>query len=132
MSNSSQLNVLNNDFALTITDEAAKRVRDVVNDGLPETAGLRVAVLGGGCNGLTYDVIIAVGPQPGDTILAINNTRVFVNESSVQYLNGMSVDWISSMQQSRFVFQNPNETGNCGCGKSFSVDPASSQQSSGE
>ena len=127
MSNSAQLHVLNNDFALTITDEAAKRVRDVVNDGLPETAGLRVAVLGGGCNGLTYDVIIAVGPQPGDTILAINNTRVFVNESSVQYLNGMSVDWISSMQESRFVFQNPNETGNCGCGKSFSVDTASPQ-----
>ena len=132
MSNSSQLKVLNNDFALTITDEAAKRVRDVVNDGLPETAGLRVAVVGGGCNGLSYDVIIAVGPQPGDTILAINNTRVFVNESSVQYLSGMSVDWISSMQESRFVFQNPNVTGNCGCGKSFSVDTASSQQSSGE
>jgi len=125
MINSSQLNVLNNDFTLTITDEAAKRVRDVVNDGLPETAGLRVAVVGGGCNGLSYDVIIAVGPQPGDTILAFNNTRVFVNESGVQYLNGMSVDWISSMQESRFIFQNPNETGSCGCGKSFSVDTAS-------
>lgn len=47
MSNSSQLNVLNNDFTLTITDEAAKRVRDVVNGGLPETAGLRVGVVGG-------------------------------------------------------------------------------------
>jgi len=70
--------------------------------------------------------------QPGDTILEINNTRVFVNESSAQYLNGMIVDWISSMQESRFVFQNPNETGNCGCGKSFSVDTASSQQSSGQ
>ena len=88
--------------------------------------------MGGGCNGLTYDVIIAVGPQPGDTILAINNTRVFVNESGAQYLNGMSVDWISSLQQSRFVFQNPNETGHCGCGKSFSVDTPSSQQRSGE
>ena len=127
MSNSSQLNVLNNDFTLAITDEAAKRVRDVVNGGLPETAGLRVAVVGGGCNGLSYDVIIAAGPQPGDTILEINNTRVFVNESGLQYLNGMSIDWISSLQQSRFVFQNPNETGSCGCGKSFSVDTASSQ-----
>ena len=125
MSNSSQLIVLNNDFALTITNEAAKRVRDVISGGLPETAGLRVAVVGGGCNGLNYDVIIAVGPQPGDTILEINNTRVFVNESGAQYLNGMIVDWISSMQESRFVFQNPNETGHCGCGKSFSVDTAS-------
>ena len=125
MSNSSQLNVLKNDFALTITNEAAKRVRDVVSGGLPETAGLRVAVVGGGCNGLNYDVIVAAGPQPGDTILEINNTRVFVNDSGAQYLNGMIVDWISSMQESRFVFQNPNETGHCGCGKSFSVDTAS-------
>ena len=125
MTNSSQVNVLNNYFALTITDEAAKRVRDVVSGGMPDTAGLRVAVVGGGCNGLNYDVIIAVGPQPGDTILEINNTRVFVNESGAQYLNGMIVDWISSMQESRFVFQNPNETGHCGCGKSFSVDTAS-------
>ena len=122
MTNSSQVNVLINDFTLTITNEAAKRVRDVVSGGLPDTAGLRVAVVGGGCNGLNYDVIIAVGPQPGDTILEINNTRVFVNESGAQYLNGMIVDWISSMQESRFVFQNPNETGHCGCGKSFSVD----------
>ena len=125
MTNSSQVNVLNNDFTLTITNEAAKRVRDVVSGGLPDTAGLRVAVVGGGCNGLNYDVIIAVGPQPGDTILEINNTRVFVNDSGAQYLNGMIVDWISSMQESRFVFQNPNETGHCGCGKSFSVDTAS-------
>lgn len=131
MSTSSQLDVLNNDFTLTITDEAAKRVRDVINDGLPETAGLRVGVVGGGCSGLSYDVIIAVGPQSGDSILEINNTRVFVNESSAQYINGMIVDWISSMQESRFVFQNPNETGNCGCGTSFSVDPALSQRSSG-
>ena len=124
MSNSSQVNVLNKNFALTITDEAAKRVRDVVSGGLPDTAGLRVAVVGGGCNGLNYDVIVALGPQPGDTILEINNTCVFVNESGAQYLNGMIVDWISSMQESRFVFQNPNETGHCGCGKSFSVDTA--------
>ena len=121
MRNSSQLNVLNNDFTLTITDEAAKRVRDVINGGLPETAGLRVGVVEGGCSGLNYDVRIAEGPDSGDTTIEINNTRVFVNEFSAQYINGMIVDWISSMQESRFVFQNPNETGNCGCGISFSV-----------
>ena len=121
MSNSSQLNVLNSDFTLTITDEAARRVQDVIRDGLPETAGLRVAVVEGGCSGLNYDVRIAEGPHSGDTIIEINDTRVFVNEFSVQYINGMIVDWISSMQESRFVFQNPNETGNCGCGVSFSV-----------
>lgn len=121
MGNLSQLNVLNNDFTLTITDEAAKRVRDVINGGLPDTAGLRVGVVEGGCSGLTYDVRIAEGPDSGDTILEINNTRVFINEFSARYINGMIVDWISSMQGSRFVFQNPNETGNCGCGTSFSV-----------
>lgn len=131
MSNSSQLNIVNSDFTLTITDGAAKRVRDVIKGGLPETAGLRVGVVEGGCSGLTYDVGIAEGPHAGDTILEFNNTRVFVNESSAQYINRMIVDWISSMQESRFVFQNPNETGNCGCGISFSADPASSQRSSG-
>ena len=122
MRNSSQLNVRNNDFTLGITDEAAKRVRDVINNsGLPETAGLRVGVVTGGCSGLTYDVGIAEGPDSDDTTIEINNTRVFVNEFSVQYINGMILDWVSSMQESRFVFQNPNETGNCGCGTSFSV-----------
>lgn len=121
MRNSSQLNVLNNDFTLTITDEAAKRVRDVINGGLPETAGLRVVVVAGGCSGLTYDVGIAEGPHSGDTTIENNDTRVFVNEFSAQYINGMIVDWFSSMQESRFIFQNPNETGNCGCGISFSV-----------
>ena len=122
MHNSSQLKVLNDDFTLSITDEAAKRVRGVINDlGLPETAGLRVGVEAGGCSGLNYDVRIAEGPESGDTTIEINDTRVFVNEYSAQYINGMIVDWISSMQESRFVFQNPNETGNCGCGTSFSV-----------
>ncbi|MBI2404253.1 MAG: iron-sulfur cluster assembly accessory protein [Gemmatimonadetes bacterium] len=121
MSNSSQLNIVTSDFTLTITDGAAKRVRDVIKGGLPETAGLRVGVVAGGCSGLTYDVTIAEGPHSADMILKINNTRVFVDKSSAQYINGMIVDWISSMQESRFVFQNPNETGNCGCGISFSV-----------
>ncbi len=99
----------------------AKRVRVVVIGGLPDTAGLWVGVVEGGCSGLNYDVRIAEGPHSGDTILEINDTRVFVNEFSAQYISGMIVDWISSMQESRFVFQNPNETGNCGCGISFSV-----------
>ena len=122
MQNSSQLNVLNNDFTLSITDEAAKRVRDVINNvGLPETAGLRVGVVEGGCSGLNYDVRITEAPDSDDTTIEINNTRVFVSEFSAQHIKGMSVDWVSSMQESRFVFQNPNETGNCGCGTSFSV-----------
>ncbi len=122
MHNSSKLNVLNDDFTLNITDQAAKRVRGVINDArLPETAGLRVGVVEGGCSGLNYDVRIAEGPDSCDTTIEINNTRVFVNEFSARHINGMIVDWISSMQESRFVFQNPNETGNCGCGTSFSV-----------
>jgi iron-sulfur cluster assembly protein len=116
-----ELNIVNSNFTLTITDGAAKRVRDVIKGGLPETAGLRVGVVAGGCSSLTYDVGIAEGPHSGDTILEFNNTRVFVNQSSAQYINGMIVDWISSMQESRFVFENPNATGHCGCGTSFSV-----------
>ena len=110
-------------FFLTITDKAAARVAHVIEEhGLPSSAGLRVGVTEGGCSGLNYDVGIANGPNQNDTVLSLNATNVFVDPFSAQYVSGMQVDWISSMQESRFVFENPNETGGCGCGVSFTVD----------
>ncbi|MCH7776054.1 MAG: iron-sulfur cluster assembly accessory protein, partial [Gemmatimonadetes bacterium] len=51
----------------------------------------------------------------------LNGTNIFVNAFSAQYISGMTIDWTSSMQESRFVFNNPNATGGCGCGVSFTV-----------
>ncbi len=109
-------------FLLTITDEGAARVAEVIRQySLPEGAGLRAGVTEGGCSGLNYDVQVAEEPNPDETVFVLNGTNIFVNAFSAQYISGMTIDWTSSMQESRFVFNNPNATGGCGCGVSFTV-----------
>jgi iron-sulfur cluster assembly protein len=109
-------------FLLTITDEAAVRVAEVIGQyDLPEGAGLRAGVTEGGCSGLNYDVQVAEEPSPDETVFVLNGTNIFVSAFSAQYISGMTIDWTSSMQESRFVFNNPNATGGCGCGVSFTV-----------
>lgn len=124
MTDGSDLRVSEQQFALTLTDAAARRVREIVGllEFAPETAGLRVHVVEGGCSGLNYDVQVVAGPGTDDAVHVINDTRVFVNPFSLPHVNGTAVDWISSFQESRFVFQNPNATGGCGCGISFTTD----------
>ena len=109
-------------FLLTITDKGAARVAEVIGQyKLPEGAGLRAGVTEGGCSGLNYDVEVAEEPNPDETVFVLNGTNIFVNVFSAQYISGMTIDWTSSMQESRFVFNNPNATGGCGCGVSFTV-----------
>lgn len=109
-------------FLLTITDKGAARVAEVIGQyKLPEGAGLRAGVTEGGCSGLNYDVEVAEEPNPDETVFVLNGTNIFVNAFSAQYISGMTIDWTSSMQESRFVFNNPNATGGCGCGVSFTV-----------
>ena len=119
-------------FYLVVTDDAAAQVARVIKEHtLPEGAGLRAGVTEGGCSGLNYDVRIAEGPEEHDTVFVLNGINVFVDPFSAQYVSGMRVDWISSMQESRFVFENPNATGGCGCGVSFTVDPAAQPPTGG-
>ena len=111
-------------FTLSLTERAAKQVQRAIEEhGLPETAGLRAGATEGGCSGYNYDVGIEDAPKRGDIVLERHGARVFVNQFSRDLISGMTIDWISSMQESRFVFQNPNASGECGCGVSFSVDP---------
>ncbi len=70
---------------------------------------------------VNYDVQVAEEPKPDETVFVLNGTNIFVNAFSAQYISGMTIDWTSSMQESRFVFNNPNATGGCGCGVSFTV-----------
>ncbi len=110
-------------FLLTVTDKAAERVAKAIGEfDLSGAAGLKVAVTEGGCSGLNYDVQVAEGPGGDETVFVLNGTNVFVNAFSAPHVSGMTIDWISSMQESRFVFDNPNATGGCGCGVSFTVE----------
>jgi iron-sulfur cluster assembly protein len=109
--------------ALTLTDRAAEEVRKFITaEQVPvETAGLRISVLPGGCSGFKYSLNIEERSLEDDLVTDINGIRVFVDGFSLQYLNGVTVDYVSSMQGSGFTFHNPNATGGCGCGSSFAV-----------
>lgn len=87
----------------------------------PDAGGLRVSVLPGGCSGFKYSLNIEERPLEDDHILPVERVRVFVDGFSLQYLNGVTVDYVTSMQGSGFTFTNPNATGGCGCGTSFTA-----------
>ena len=118
-----QPGVAQDEFVLTITDAAAWGVNKLIgtHDLDPATAGLMVGASKGGCSGYMYEVRVEASAADGDEILEINGVRVFVNEFSKPLVTGMMVDWISSMTEQRFEFSNPNASGNCGCGQSFST-----------
>ncbi len=90
-------------------------------DNLPETAGLRVRVVPGGCSGFQYSLNIEEESRQGDFIVDQHDVKLFVDMFSAQYLNGVTVDYTSNMMGSGFTFENPNATGGCGCGTSFSA-----------
>ena len=110
-------------FALILTDKAAAEVKKFIDaEQVPvETAGLRVGVLPGGCSGFKYSLNIEEQPLEDDMVAEVNGVRVFVDGFSAQYLTGVTVDYVSSMQGSGFTFHNPNATGGCGCGSSFTA-----------
>ena len=87
----------------------------------PEQGGLRVAVMPGGCSGFKYSLVIEDKGADDDMVLDQNGFKVFVDPFSAQYLSGTIIDYVSSMQGSGFTFKNPNSTGGCGCGSSFSA-----------
>src|SRR5690349_4222032 len=109
--------------AVTLTDRAADQVRQFMSaESVPlETAGLRIAVLPGGCSGFKYGLNIEEKPFDDDIILELAGVKVFVDAFSAQYLTGTTIDYVSSMQGAGFTFTNPNATGGCGCGSSFTV-----------
>ncbi len=110
-------------FALIITARAAEEVQKfIAQEQVPiESAGLRVSVLPGGCSGFKYSLNVEERPLEDDMVAAVNGVRVFVDGFSAQYLTGITIDYVSSMQGSGFTFSNPNATGGCGCGSSFTA-----------
>jgi iron-sulfur cluster assembly accessory protein len=110
-------------FALNLTGRAAEEVQKfIAQEQVPvESAGLRVSVLPGGCSGFKYSLNIEERPLDDDLVSEINGVRVFVDGFSAQYLTGVTIDYVSSMQGSGFTFNNPNATGGCGCGSSFTA-----------
>jgi iron-sulfur cluster assembly protein len=108
---------------LNVTEPAAVEIKKFMSseEGLPETAGLRVRVVPGGCSGFQYSLNIEEASRQGDFVLEEKGVRLFVDMFSAQYLNGVQIDYVTNVMGAGFTFTNPNATGSCGCGSSFTA-----------
>lgn len=106
---------------ITLTENAVKQIRRFrEEEGVP-AGGLRVAVAGGGCSGLSYKLEFQKEPAPTDKIFEQDGVKVFVDPKSLLYVKGLELDYSGGLNGTGFVFRNPNASKSCGCGTSFSV-----------
>lgn len=107
---------------MTMTVTAVAKVQDFIQEhGVETDAGLRVAVLPGGCSGFQYGLNVEDGPEGDDEVVDIQGVKVFVDPFSAQYLEGVEIDYVTSFMGQGFTFKNPTASGGCGCGSSFTV-----------
>ena len=107
--------------ALTLSYQAAAKVRKLResegNDGLK----LRVYITGGGCAGFSYGFTFDEALKEGDSVFSNGDVTMLVDPMSFQYLVGSEVDYVEGLNGSQFVVRNPNASSTCGCGSSFSI-----------
>ncbi|MDP3917510.1 MAG: iron-sulfur cluster assembly accessory protein [Nanoarchaeota archaeon] len=108
-----------NGVLLKLTNSAVVKVKNIMNNESKNESGLRVAVLSGGCAGHSYDLSIQDEPKEGDYIFEQDGVKIFVDKASLPMLENVEINYIDTLQESGFKFENPNTTGGCGCGKSF-------------
>jgi len=106
---------------ISLTDNAAQKVQQMITQREQPTEGLRVGVRGGGCSGFTYFLEFSEGAKDGDRTLECHGVQLFVDSKSYLYLMGTEVDYVEGLSGAGFKFQNPNARRTCGCGESFSV-----------
>lgn len=105
-----------------LTPQAVDAVRKTrTKEGLTAQHALRVAVVGGGCSGFSYQLDFDDKGQDGDLVVQYDDVTVRVDPTSAQYLKGIRIDYVTSLHGGGFKFQNPNATNTCGCGSSFSA-----------
>jgi iron-sulfur cluster assembly protein len=106
---------------ITLSDNAAKRIKEIMSSADDNSVGVRVGVKSGGCAGMSYVMEYTKEANPNDEIIEEKGVRVFIDPSAVMYLLGTEMDYKKEEFSSSFVFKNPNETERCGCGESFKI-----------
>ncbi len=109
---------------MTLTDAAAERVRELVENADRDVLGLRVGIKKGGCAGMEYTMDLVEEAKPGDDCIDEKGAKLFVDPSAVLFLLGTEMDFEVTKFRSGFVFRNPNEVSACGCGESVSLQAA--------
>ena len=104
-----------------LTSKAVTKVKEIMGQQNPVPSGLRVGVVGGGCSGFSYSMSFENAPGIMDKVFDMDGLKVYVDATSVTYLNGCIVDYLETIEGAGFKFENPNVKSTCGCGSSFSV-----------
>jgi len=104
---------------ITLSDNAANRIKEIISNGETKSVGVRVGVKSGGCAGMSYVMEYAKEINPTDEIIEEKGVKVFIDQSAIMYLLGTEMDYKKEQFSSTFIFKNPNETERCGCGESF-------------
>jgi iron-sulfur cluster assembly protein len=106
---------------ITISDNAAEQIKKLLAKREAPAAGIRVKVKTGGCSGLSYVIEYADEKQQYDEAISEKGVTVFIDPKAIMFVIGSEMDYVEEQFKSGFKFANPNEKGNCGCGKSFHV-----------
>ena len=106
---------------ITLSDNAAKRIKEIMSSADGNSVGVRVGVKSGGCAGMSYVMEYTKEVNPNDEMIEEKGVKVFIDPSAVMYLLGTEMDYKKEEFSSSFIFKNPNETERCGCGESFKI-----------
>jgi len=107
--------------SVELTPVAITKVKEILCQQDPQPKGLRLAVVGGGCSGFSYQMNFENETNGVDKIFDFEGLKVFVDAASLMYLKGTKIDFVETLEGSGFKFENPNVKSTCGCGSSFSV-----------
>tara|TARA_Y100001970_G_C13829570_1_gene649025 strand:+ start:177 stop:509 length:333 start_codon:yes stop_codon:yes gene_type:complete len=106
---------------ITLTDNAALRIKEIMSKDENKSIGVRVGVKSGGCAGMSYVMEYAKEVNPNDELIEEKGIKVFIDSGAIMYLLGTEMDYKKDQFSSSFVFKNPNESERCGCGESFKI-----------
>lgn len=106
---------------ISLTANAVGKVKEIMAQQNPVPTGLRVGVVGGGCSGFSYSMSFENGAGMMDKVFDMEGLKVYVDATSLMYLNGCRVDYVETLEGAGFKFENPNVKSTCGCGSSFQV-----------
>lgn len=116
---------------ISLTEAAANAVRELLEKRELPGHALRVFISGGGCSGYQYGMALEGEPRPTDLVLEQFGVKVVIDEVSIGYLRGASIDFVDDVMGSGFKIENPNATSACGCGNSFRTDGSAASEGGG-
>ena len=116
---------------ITLTSAAAQAVRDLLDKRNLQGYALRVFIAGGGCSGFQYGMALEGNVRENDLSFELDGVKVVVDEVSIDYLRGATVDFVEDVMGSGFKIENPNAVSSCGCGSSFRTKDSADESAGG-